>query len=206
MSRSFRTALTSGHRAERAWVDGRRKDGLAVAHGRKLVLTKHDAANDHCGTPDAAVLMTVEIKERRLRFSSPDDYPYDTVFVNATRSLEKETLRPFAYVFVSSFTGAWVWLTPLDRDESWTERVVTDTTRGHDMGMLVAPKRFLRPAEQLTALLVPHSLLEGVDGDTSLFVVGGGKVEERERYVAQTDPCARGRGRKDGGKTHWDVG
>jgi hypothetical protein len=170
------------------------------------VLTNHDKANDHCGTPDAAVLFTVEIKERRLRFTSPSDYPYETVFVNATRSIEKETLRPFAYIFVSSVTGAWVWLTPLDRDETWTTQIVTDKTRGHDMGMLVAPKKFLRPAEQLTQFLVPHSLLEGVDGDTSLFVVGGGKVEERERYVAQTDPRHGGRDRTPPGETHWNVG
>lgn len=206
MHRSFRHSLNDGHRAERQWVDRQRQDGLSVAHGRKLLLTKHDKANDHCGTPDAAVLMTVEIKERRLKFTCPEDYPYETVFVNAARSLEKESLHPFAYVFLSSFTGEWVWITPLDRDETWTEQTVRDTTRGHDMGMLVAPKKFLRPSSQLTNLLVPHRYLEVVDGDTALFREGGGEVEERERFVAETDPSPRGRGRKTESQDHWNVG
>jgi hypothetical protein len=204
--RSFQSALTNGHRAERAWVDTQRASGLSVAHGKKLILKKHCKVKDHCETPDAAVLLTVEIKERNLTFTSPEDFPYDTVFIDDLRGLSRETLRPFAYVFVSRATKAWVWVTPLDQDETWTEQVVRDTTRGHEMGMLVAPKSHLRPAKQLLDYITPHNYLELVDGDCSLFVHGGGDVEERERYVAQTNPEARGRGRKAATKTRNDMG
>lgn len=206
MPRSFRNSLTSGHRAERAWVDAHRSLGLAVAHGKKVVLTKHDKVKDHCGNPDAALLMTVEIKERNLTFTNPDDFPYDTVFVDDLRGLGKETLRPFAYVFLSRTTGQWVWVTPLDRDETWTETVVMDTTRGHKMGMLVAPKSHLRPAEQLIDYLVPHALLGGIDGDTGLFVTGGGEVEERERYAEKTNPLVDSGDRKTPSKTRKHMG
>lgn len=187
-------------------MEAQRASSLAAAHGKKLVLTKHCKVKDHCATPDAAVLLTVEIKERNLSFTSPEDFPYDTVFVDDLRGLGKETLAPFAYVFVSQKTGAWVWITPLDRDESWTEQVVRDTTRGHEMGMLVAPKKHLRRSEELQNYLVPHHSLELIDGDTSAFVVGGGEVEERERYVSKTNPDVGSRDRKTAPKTRNDMG
>lgn len=206
MPRSFRKSLTSGHKAEQAWVEKARLLGLSVAHGKKVVLTAHNKMKDHCGNPDAALLMTVEIKERGLTFTSPEDFPYDTVFVDDLRGLGKETLRPFAYVFVSRTTGHWVWVTPLDRDDSWTETVVMDTTRGHKMGMLVAPKSHLRPAEQLQQYLVPHGLLHVIDGDTSLFVTGGGQIERRERYIEKEDPFVDGGDRKTAPKTRKHLG
>lgn len=206
MPRSFRNSLTNGHKAEQAWVEKARLLGLSVAHGKKVVLTQHNKMKDHCGNPDAALLMTVEIKERGLTFTSPEDFPYDTVFVDDLRGLGKETLRPFAYVFVSRTTGHWVWVTPLDRDDSWTETVVMDTTRGHKMGMLVAPKSHLRPAEQLQQYLVPHGLLHVIDGDTSLFVTGGGQIERRERYIEKEDPFVDGGDRKTAPKTRKHLG
>jgi hypothetical protein len=204
--RQFRAALNSGHRAERAWVDSQRVSGRSAAHGKKLLLTNHSKSLDHCGTPDAAVLLSVEIKERSLKFTCPEDFPYPTVFVDDTRGLGREFIHPFAYVFLSSVTGKWVWITPLDRDDSWEEKTVKDNTRGHDMGMLVAPKEHLRHADELEKYLYPQEFLEFVDGDTSLFVRGGGEVEERERYVAKTHPDAGGRDGKTAKKTRKHMG
>lgn len=206
MPRSFRAALSDGHRAEREWVQRMRRDGFAVCHGKKLVLTKHDVTKDYCDTPDAGVLLTVELKERRLKFTCPEDYPYETVFVSATRSVGMASHRPFAVVFVSSVTKAWVWLCMLDKDATWTERTVHDSTRSHDMGMLVAPKSALRPAKQLMDYLVTHRGLEVVDGDATLFVTGGGAAEERERYVKKTYPSIRSRAGETDQEAHWDMG
>lgn len=193
--RNFRNSLTEGHRAERAWVDTQRAAGRSAAHGKKLLLQKHCKKNDHCGTPDAAVLVSVEIKERNLKFTCPEDFPYPTVFVDDTRGLGREFIRPLAYVFLSQVTGKWVWITTLDRDATWKEETVRDGTRGHDMGMLVAPREHLRPAEELEQYLYPQMFLEFVDGDTDLFVSGGGEVEERERYLAKNNPLVSGRDR-----------
>ncbi len=152
------------------------------------------------------MLLSVEIKERSLKFTCPDDFPYDTVFVDDTRGLGREFISPFAYVFLSSVTGKWVWITPMDRDETWEEKIVTDNTRGHDMGMLVAPKKHLRPAEELEKYLYPAEFLEFVDGDTSLFIKGGGEVEERDRYIAKTHPDSGGRDGKTQKKTRKHMG
>ena len=204
--RNFHASLNSGHRAERAWVDAQRASGRSAAHGKKLLLANHSKVADHCGTPDAAVLLSVEIKERSLKFTSPDDFPYDTVFVDDLRGLGREYIHPFAYIFLSSVTGKWVWITPLDRDDTWEEKVVKDNTRGHDMGMLVAPREHLRHADELEKYLYPHEFLEYVDGDTGLFVKGGGQVETRERYVANTNPDAGGRTGKAQKKTRKHMG
>lgn len=194
MSRPFANALKSGQDAERNWVDSMRHLGLSVAHGKKLVVKNHDPRSDHVESPDALGLFSVEIKERSLSFNSPEDYPYDTVFVDDCRGLSREPFRNLIYVYVSRPTGKWVWLTILDKDDTWTERVTHDRGRGHDVPVLVAPKAHLRPAKELTALLFPHLYLDLVDGHTSLFVSGGGEAEERDRYVEKTHPDAGGRG------------
>jgi hypothetical protein len=202
MHRSFKSALTNGHRAERAWVDDLRSAGRSAAHGRKLVIQGHNKNRDHCETPDAVVLMSLEIKERSIAFTCPEDYPYDTVFVDDMHGLSRETLRHFAYVYKSKPTGKWVWLSALDRDETWVEQVVFDRGRGHEVPTLVAPKSHLRSADELVKLLYPHTLLEMVAGDTGLFTQGGGDSET----IDKADPAARGRGRKTPGKANRNVG
>jgi hypothetical protein len=182
--RAFKKALGDGHNAERQWVESIRDGGRSAAHGRKLVVRVHDKNKDHVETPDALGLVSIEIKERSLKFTSPGDYPYDTVYVDDMRGLGRERLQHLAYVYLSKPTGCWVWLTTLDRDSSWKEQDVFDHGQGHSFSMLVAPRKFLRPAEQLTDLLYPHSHLDLVDGDCGMFVSGGGETEERERYVA----------------------
>lgn len=186
--RSFAKALTEGHAAERAWVTDMRLHGRSVAHGKKLVVRKHDKNKDHVECPDALALVAVEVKQRTLSFTCPEDYPYDTVFVDDLRGYQQEAFHNLIYIYVSKPTGQWVWLTVLDRNDEWQEKVTFDTGRGHEVPVLIAPKRFLRPSWQLTELIFPHAYLDLVDGDTGAFLEGGGKTEARERYVAKTHP------------------
>jgi hypothetical protein len=96
MHRSFRSSLQTGQDAERKWVDTLRTLGRCVAHGKKLVIKKHNKNEDHVETPDAVALLSVEVKERSLSFTGPEDYPYDTVFVDDLRGLGRESLTHFA--------------------------------------------------------------------------------------------------------------
>lgn len=204
--RSFQSALANGHIAERKFVDDLRLLGRSVCHGKKIRVKSHCRRTGHVETPDALALVSIEVKERSLSFTSPEDYPYDTVFVDDLRGLGMEPYKNLVYVFRSKPTGQWVWLTMLDRNCEWTEETTHDRGRGHAVPMLVAPKRFLRPAEQLIELIYPHCFLDLVDGDTNCFLHGGGEVEERERYVAQTHPGVDPRGRKAAKKTRNDMG
>jgi len=204
--RSFSSALANGHAAERKWVESMRTNGRSVAHGKKLVVAKHCKKNDHCETPDALALFAIEIKERSLAFDSPETYPYDTVFVDDLRGLDRERTQNLIYVFLSKPTGKWVWLTILDMDESWTRSVTFDRSRGHEIPVLVAPRDHLRPSESLINLVYPHLYLDLVDGPTEAFVSGGGETEERERYVAKTHPDVGGRTKKAPAKTRKHMG
>lgn len=194
--RSFPSALSKGQDAERALVDDLRSLGLSVCHGKKIRVRSHCKQTGHVETPDAVGLFSFEVKERSLSFTCPEDYPYDTVYVDDLRGMRMEGFRNLVYVFKSRPTGKWVWLTILDKDDSWHEGVTFDRGRQHEVPVLVAPKSHLRPASALIELIYPHNYLDLVDGDTSCFISGGGEVEERERYVAKTHPDARGRDRK----------
>ena len=194
--RSFQSALNSGQQAERALVDDLRSLGRSVAHGKKIRVKHHCRKTGHVETPDALGLFSFEIKERSLSFHTPDDYPYDTVFVDDLRGMGMEGFKNLIYIYKSKPTGQWVWLCILDRDESWTETVTFDRGRQHEVPVLVAPKAHLRSSESLIELLYPHLYLDLVDGNTDCFLSGGGEVEERERYVAKTHPDAGGRSRK----------
>jgi hypothetical protein len=183
----FLSVLQSAHKAERAWVETQRGRGLAMAHGVKLVLPDHNPKKDWCPTPDAVAAVSLEIKVRSLTFTSPDDFPYPTVFVDDLNGLSRAT--PFAWVYISQSTGAWVWLSSLDRDESWEEQIVWDSMRGFNVPTLVAPSRFLRHADRLCELLFPAESLQWVEGET-----GGFRGEEQP--ADKCDPATRGRGRK----------
>lgn len=204
--RSFQSALKGGQDAERAWVNDLRLLGRSVAHGKKIVVKSHCKRTGHVETPDAVGLFAIEVKERSLSFQCPDSYPYDTVFVDDLRGMGMEGFQNLVYIYKSRPTGKWVWLTILDRDETWTESVTFDRGRRHELPVLVAPKSALRPAESLINLLYPHNYLDLVDGDTDAFLSGGGKTEERERYVAKTNPDAGGRATKPPRKTGKRVG
>ncbi len=183
----FLSVLASAHKAERAWVQDQRDRGLAMAHGVKLVLPDHNPRKDFCPTPDAVAAVALEIKVRSLTFTSPDDFPYPTVFVDDLNGLSR--VAPFAWVYISQTTGAWVWLSSLDRDESWEEQTVWDTMRGFNVPTLVAPSRFLRHADRLCELLFPAESLQWVEGETGGF-------RGAEPPADKCNPAPRGRGRK----------
>lgn len=183
--KDFLDVLSSAHRAERAWVEKARSQGRAIAHGRKIVLPDHNPKKDFCPTPDCVAAVQIEIKLRGLRFTSPDDYPYSTVFIDDMHGLAHAD-PPFAWVFVSKPTGKWVWACSLDWDDSWGEQNVYDAMRRYNVPMLVAPKSCLREPDQLLRLFFGSDGLQWVEGETGCF---------RDETQKQ-DPRPRGRSRE----------
>jgi hypothetical protein len=186
--RSFSHSLREGHAAERRWVESLRTQGLCVGHGKKIVVAKANPKTIHVETPDAVCLFSVEIKERSLSFTSPKDYPYDTVFIDDIRGMEREPYKHLIYVYMSRPTGQWCWLTTLDRTDEWQEATTFDRGRNHEVKVLACPKKFLRPATQLTNLIFPQSFLDLVDGDTGFLCGGGGETERRDTYAPRACP------------------
>lgn len=194
----FLDVLSRAHLAEREWVVHRRAEGRAIAHGKKLVLPDHNPRKDFCPTPDAVAAVQLELKVRNLEFTSPADFPYDSIFVDDIAGLARGG-SPFAWVYISQKTGSWVWLSALDRDDTWTEQVIWDSLRGFNVPTLVAPSDYLRHADELRAIIFPLSGLQWVEGEMAAF--GGG-----ESPPDKCDPGPKGRGRKPKGKGGEHVG
>lgn len=185
----FQEALAQAHKAERAWVDHRRDEGLAVAHGVKEVLRGHDPSIDHCLNPDAVAAVQIEVKVRSIDFTGPHDWPHPTVFVDDMYGLRGGNC-PFAWVYISKRTGSWVWLSALDMDDDWTEQVIYDGMRKYDVPTLVCPRHYLRHADELRGLILRSDLMR-IEGEASAF---------RGRKDEGSGRRAPGRGRRPPGK------
>lgn len=190
MNRPFSQALLRGHQAEREWVNEMRDSGAAVAHGKKIVQPKFDPAGEKCQSPDAVALVRVEIKQRDLKFTCPDDFPYDSAFVQNIGNESADKTMPLIYVLRSAPTRCWVWVLGADRNDEWKESNVRDTTRGSIVRMLSCPKMHLRSSESLLPFLIKHDLLQLIEGDTTAFLR---EKEDRRTEEASEVPAARKR-------------
>jgi len=169
MPRPFQQSLSSGHAAEKAWVEEQHVHGLSVAHGVRIVADKFNPATDHLQHPDAAGVFRIEIKNRGIRFTCKEDYPYDTVFLANIANQHKDLTSPLIYVLRSEPTGKWLWVCATDRDDTWKTGFRRDKTRNSNVHILECPKNFLRPPEELRRLLMHHDVLDLLDGRTCAF-------------------------------------
>jgi hypothetical protein len=195
MNRPFQDALLRGHQAERDWVEEVRDEGRAVAHGKKLVQPAYNPGGAKCQHPDAVALVRVEVKQRDLKFTSPEDFPYPTAFVCNINNEAADVTTPLIYILRSAPTRCWVWVLGADRNADWTESIVRDTTRGSTLKMLSCPKSHLRPSQTLLQFLIAHDLLQLIDGDTTAF------IRTEDSASGETDQKARPRKRKTPKKT-----
>jgi len=184
----FLAVLSDAHKAEKAWVEMARGSGAAVAHGMKLVLPGHNRRKDFCPTPDAVACVQLEIKVRALKFTSPSDFPYPTIFIDDAYGL-RHGPEPFAWIYISKPTGAWVWTSILDRTDEWKLQDVYDSMRGFTSSTLVAPSACLRPSDQLMRILFREDGLQYVEGE-----VGGFRNPQQE--PDRCDPRPKKRSRK----------
>ena len=183
MNRPFSAALLRGHQAEREWVEEMRDEGAAVAHGRKIVQPKFDPRAEKCQSPDAVALVRVEIKQRDLKFTGPDDFPYPSAFVQNISNESADMTAPMIYILRSAPTRCWVWVLGADRNAEWEESNVRDSTRGSVIRMLSCPKHHLRTSESLLPFLIKHDLLQLIEGDTTAFL-----REKEDRRTEEDHP------------------
>ncbi len=188
MNRPFQDALLRGHQAERDWVEEVRDEGRAVAHGKKTVQPKYDPSGEKVQNPDAVALIRVEIKQRDLKFTSPEDFPYDSAFVSNINNEQADRTAPLVYILRSAPTRCWVWVLGADRNDEWTESMVRDTTRGSTLKMLSCPRAHLRKSDSLLPFLISHDILHLIDGDTTAFL-----RPEDQRATAEDQKAGSGK-------------
>lgn len=77
---------------------------------------------DYADRPDVVANGKVlEIKSRRLSFTCPEDYPFDSIFVDTQKSWDQKEGKPFAIVVISQETKGIVVLSNKQSDQWKTE-------------------------------------------------------------------------------------
>jgi hypothetical protein len=89
--------------------------------------------------------VTLEIKSRNLRFTSPADYPFNTAFVDTVSGWNAKPAKPAAVVLVSQITLAALVISVKHTRDSWTTRRGHDGVRNIDDTWYMVPKSGLAP-------------------------------------------------------------
>jgi hypothetical protein len=95
---------------------------------------------------------TLEVKSRGFTFTSVEDYPYQTAFVDTVEGWVAKQVKAVAVAVVSQRTGGVV-IVPVSTEAEWSVRRVFDSKRGFSVNVLECPKRLLRSFEEFLAWL-----------------------------------------------------
>lgn len=92
---------------------------------------------------------SIEVKSRNVAWTTPQDFPYDTMIVDTLSGYLMKAVRPLAYVCVSTKTGAMSVIPPFTASTWGCERKVDRRRQALDGGAfvdkyLLAPKTELR--------------------------------------------------------------
>ena len=102
----------------------------------------------------------LEIKSRRLSFRSPDTFPYSTVFVDTVSGWEAKDPKPYAYVCVSTISGAIIYTDGRSKD-LWEAINKRDRVRDIEETFYSCPIEYWQPfeslVEELNKLITCHS-------------------------------------------------
>ncbi len=80
-----------------------------------------------------------EVKSRNLKFSSPQDYPYETVIVDTVSSWRAKQIKPAGYICISTKTKQMICLSSHTKI-FWTKSCRYDRTRDLHDWFYAAPK------------------------------------------------------------------
>lgn len=90
----------------------------------------------------------IEVKSRNESFTSPENFPYSTVFVDTVSGFNNKTNKPFAYVMISRSTGCMLWL-PTSTYKKWGTEFKFDRVRKIREQFYNADKKLLKSMESL---------------------------------------------------------
>lgn len=92
--------------------------------------------------------LKIEVKERGLSFSGPEDFPYETCMMGDLRSWEQLQTPPAATVILSTSGGRMVVPTPRQIEDGipvgWQTNLNYDSQRDIEVRSVLAPRTFFR--------------------------------------------------------------
>lgn len=97
--------------------------------------------------------LSVEVKSRDLRFTSPRDYKYSTAFVDTVAGWEAKAEKPVAVVLISQVTRRPVVVSVRNWETEWTIRTVFDRKRQISVTNYEVAREKLKTWEQFVTWL-----------------------------------------------------
>lgn len=96
----------------------------------------------------------VDVKSRRLSFTSPGDYPYDTAIVDTVQGWKRKTDKPVAVLLVSQLAKGIV-VVPPSQQHRWTKVTRFDSVRKCEFENYEAPRDDLKTLEEFIEWIRP---------------------------------------------------
>jgi hypothetical protein len=149
----FRERWEKGEKQTDLIAERLRSDGLDVkAPQRTFRKTYADRKNYKDETDLIVNGRRIEVKSRRFNWTSLDDYPYDTIFVDTVKKWDGHKVKPLASINVSQVTGAVV-VVPGKSSGEWMKVSAKDKDTGFVYENYAAPRGTWKTYEQLVDFL-----------------------------------------------------
>lgn len=130
--------------------------GLSVEVPELKIRSSIKEASKWINTPDLLVNgHVIEIKSRNESFTSGNDYPYPTVFVDTVSGYEAKETKPLAYVIISRPTGSMVVLKTLS-SKGWMVESKFDHVRKIKEDFYVCKPKHLQTLDILVSYIKNH--------------------------------------------------
>lgn len=105
----FTKECKEGHKWERYVAHFLSLHGLSVRVGKQTIRESIDEINEYENEPDLVCQgFVLEVKSRKEAFTSPDHFPYPTIFVDEVEGWNKKDPKPEAVICVSRQTGSMI--------------------------------------------------------------------------------------------------
>ena len=96
--------------------------------------------------------LPVDVKSRTISFTSQEDYPYPTAFVDTVSGWEAKKRKPVAIILYSEPTGGTLVIRPSTRD-SWTSQRRFDRDAGYSDDFYLVNKELLTSLDEFVLWL-----------------------------------------------------
>lgn len=154
----FERELRKGHAFQLKVADALMQMGYA-AEVPELFVSKKDGFDYSFAQSEDVVVgrHVIEVKSRNLKFSGPENFPFQTIFVDTVEGYDLKDKKPALYVVISQLTGDMIAIETARTFEYWTKSRVYDRVRGVYISVYECPREYwegLEPAMGRLAGLV----------------------------------------------------
>ena len=150
---TFKKRWEGGEKFTKIIAERLRGDGLDVVEPERSFREEFKDRFKYRDEVDLIVNgLRVEVKSRKPRWTTLDDFPLDGIFVDTTQKWDGHEETPVATINVCKSTGAIIVVRGNTRPK-WTTTVRRDRTSGHESEFYVAPRETWTTYESLVEIL-----------------------------------------------------